>query len=306
MVEYANSMSFEFPNNAPDSLTQMKREKSMSEQRAEHVHTDKQKVWESELGVFDGIEKLGMQKFVETIHGMDKAFHADKCLRCIDEGTTGGEHLAGSGILLSEEALIEAMKKGEIDRVTSHQNCGAAKEFLARITDGRIAPPPAWYTELDPSDQKDPEKVAFAFGEHQEKKFGVPHEHISAGDMERPSDMHIARAAYFDGTGSFDFSQVKDLPKGFGISRRILTSVDARKEVALSASIAMDKDHGLGDFITSEHPFYIIVVGDPDDPNYSVETLTAELEGVEAESEGRIKVIGFTKPMAEEELKEAA
>jgi hypothetical protein len=295
VVEYANSMSersiiesLDTPDVSPESHV---RSKHMSEHHEQHAHTDHAAEWKKQGDMFKTIEKMGMQKYVEMIKGMEEAFELeDHCVHCIDEGTPGGIHAAGSGILMEESQAIEAMKKAKADGVWSHAGCGAA----------------ALYAKREGLDMTNPDEYGIVFAKHLAEKLGVPYKgHIESKDMARPADMHNARVAYYDGTGSFDPSRVPDLPPGFVISRRYLEPEYAAQEADVSVSIATG-DHGYGNLITSDEPFYIIPVGDPEDPNFSVEKLSAELKELVLKSGGRVKVMGFTKPATQEGLEEAA
>ena len=91
------------------------------------------------------------------------------------------------------------------------------------------------------------------------------------------------------------------LPNGFVISRRLYSKpADAAFEANLSFNIASGH-HGFGEMITADEPFEIIVVGDPDDPSMSLETLTKELEPLRANP--KIKITGFEAPS--QQLEEA-
>jgi hypothetical protein len=259
----------------------------MSEKNA---HTDRLAEWKKQAVMFKPIEKVGMGEYVKMIQGMEEAFKlTDHCVHCIDDGTPGGIHAAGSGILMEESKAVEAMKKAKADGVWSHAGCGAA----------------ALYAKREGLDTTNPDEYGVVWAKHLAEQLGVPYRgHIKTEDMTRPSDMHNARVAYYDGTGKFDPSRVPDLPPGFVISRRYLEPAYAAEEANVSVSIATG-DHGYGELITSEEPFYIIPVGDPDDPNFSVEKLSVELDELVKKSGGRVKVMGFTKPVARE-MKESA
>ena len=49
----------------------------------------------------------------------------EKTLKCMDERTPGGIHLAGAGILLGLCNAVEFVKRANIDKVTWHEECGA-------------------------------------------------------------------------------------------------------------------------------------------------------------------------------------
>ncbi|KKT19589.1 MAG: hypothetical protein UW03_C0016G0046 [Candidatus Peregrinibacteria bacterium GW2011_GWA2_43_8] len=69
----------------------------------------------------------GMRAYSEEITDLDAAFSTDdKVIRCIDEGTPGGVHLAGSGILMDAAQLTASLRAMGATGITSHSHCGAA------------------------------------------------------------------------------------------------------------------------------------------------------------------------------------
>jgi len=212
----------------------------MSETFNQKGESMKKTEWEKQQEIFDQIKKLGFQGYVDKmISDISKAFELkDRTCRCIDEGTPGGIHIAGSGILLSQEKAIEYLNNAKASGITSHEGCGAAA--LA----GKDAI--EWAKELS-------------------KKSGIPYVgHITAQEMNRPSEMHDARVVYYDGVGDFDYNSVNDLPKGFIISRKYIEKDYALDELGVSVDIAQG-GHGFGDLFTEENPFHIIVIGKSND-----------------------------------------
>jgi hypothetical protein len=218
---------------------------------------------------------------LSAIQNLKDAFTLnDKSMRCIDEGTPGGLHCAGSGILLSEATAIEEFKKAGVDGIYSHEECGAAGLY-------------AKANDLDPSKS---DEYGIAFAKHIAEKIGVPYKgHITIDKMARPSGLHTARVAYYDGTGNFDPSKVKSLPKGFVIDRKNHSKEYALKEIGVSISIALGS-HGFGEKFTQQEPFTLIAIGEPMDVNFSVEALKKELEGLPEQNSGRVKIDGLTAP----------
>ena len=67
--------------------------------------------WEKSSALVKELVQLGAEKFFRDISNIKQAFQPDdQWLRCIDEGTPGGVHMAGSGILLGVEAAAEAAR----------------------------------------------------------------------------------------------------------------------------------------------------------------------------------------------------
>jgi len=260
----------------------------MIETHTEHTHADPKVEWEKQRDTVRAIEQLGLQRYAENLPDIQSAFELDDhCLRCIDEGTPGGIHLAGSGILMDEVKAIEASKAAKVDGVYSHAGCGAA----------------AMFAKQKGLDMTNPDEYGRQWAKQLAERLGVPYKgHIEKSDMKRPADFHNARVAYYDGTGSFDPSRVADLPPGFVISRRHTDAANAQSEADVAVSIATG-DHGFGTLITDKEPFYLMVVGDPEDPNFSANKLQAEVDAIASNSNGRVKVLGFTRPRA---MKKAA
>lgn len=250
----------------------------MSEHHESHENIEalKQQEWEKQAAIYQRIEEAGgLQKYAESLPNIEDAFKLkDRILRCIDEGTQDGLHAPGCCILTQDrDKTIEQLKKANLDGISSHAGCGAAA--LAAKETGM-----------------DPEEYAKQWSAQLAADVGVPY--VGHLDVNRPA-FHNARAAYYDGTGTFNAGAVPGLPMGFHISRSIFDDGEKASE-ALASKIAAG-DHGYGaNRFTADEPFYLIPVADPNNPAFSLEALTAELADIEAASEGRIKIMGFTKP----------
>lgn len=253
-------------------------------------HADPQEAWKKQKHLFEAMRDQGVQAYMESLPEIERAFQLeDRCVRCIDEGTPGGVHAAGSCILMDEAAALRFLKESDADGVTSHEGCGAA----------------ALYAKAHGMDVATSDDIGKKWAQEIAEKAGLPYKgHIAASEMSRPADLHHARVAYYDGTGSFDPSRVPGLPPGFVFSRRYATAEQGKKEMNVSVGIATG-GHGYGALITSEDPFYLIPVGSSDDPAFSVDALSAELEEIAQTSGGRVRISGFTRP-PEERVAEAA
>lgn len=231
--------------------------------------------WASESSLFKEIVELGMQRYVQDRVDMSQAFAlTDRSIRCIDEGTPGGLHLAGSGILMSPDAFRAFCERAKPDGAYSHAECGACGLYAKEHG-----------VHLDHPDRCGTEWVSKVATDH-----GVPDKGtIAIGDMHRPSGFHTARIAYYDGTGVFDWSPASGLPKGFIISRAYLDPDYAKKEVAIACAIAHG-DHGFGALFTAEEPFYLIAIADTEE---MLQILKAELEEVASAYHGTVRVDGF-------------
>lgn len=209
--------------------------------------------------LLDGIEAVASR-----LPSAQAMYAQDRILRCIDEGTPHGVHLCGSGILLGEpeaDAVVKKMIADGLEGITSHEECGAAKLAAEKAGfDGDI------------------EAFAREWAEKLAERVGLPYAgHTPITAMKRPAGHHIARAAYYDSSGRFDYSAVPELPAGFIISRKYLEPGQAQDELRVALNIATGA-HGFGERLTPEEPFSILVIADSETTE-----LTAEAEAVAAE-----------------------
>jgi hypothetical protein len=215
---------------------------------------------------------------------------SDKILRCIDEGTPGGIHAAGSLILLSNKNAAAFVDKAVPSRMTSHMHCGAAgmaynslQYALRELFSGSDSYGKTYSTALS-------------------RFFGLKIKHLKR--LARPEDTHIARMAVYDGTGRFDNSKLEIMPQLAGVNGGLLPTFvisrryhadpqDAVNEAGIAAKIALGDDHGFGKLITKEKPFVVMVIGDGGNEKFSSEALMKEVEGLQYIHEGRVIVNGF-------------
>lgn len=183
---------------------------------------------------------------------------------CMDEGCAHKDYngkgklaLAGAGILLpasSEDDRVQITARllsgMGIAHITSHEGCGAVGLAYKRDFPGS-APTDK---ELEDYGKKWTEKVAAEIIRLGNEAAAY---HISAEEMERPAEFHIAHVVYFDGVGGFNPNKESGLPMGFVISRRFLPAEYAVEELKVAASIAFGH-HGFGELFTLETPFVII------------------------------------------------
>ncbi len=223
---------------------------------------------------------MGIADYVASLEDLPKGFRLqDRTLRCIDEGTPGGIHLAGQGILLGLENVIKVLEHAQVEAISAHEQCGACALYAKQ-------------TRLDVS-KSDVQGEQWSI--NLAKELGVDYlGFMPIESMSRPKQGHIASVTYYDGTGKFDWSNVPGLPVGFVISRAYLSdNIDyAKKEAEVSVSIAIG-DHGLGPLITPETPFLLVAVADD---TTSLVILMAELSEVQKRFGPRVKVDGFKAP----------
>ena len=240
-----------------------------------HSNLEKVKnLFEVQQGIMQEIYRNGFQAYVDKLVNIEESFpDHDYEICCIDEGTPEGFHSAGSGILRDKEEVIEAFRKAGVQKITSHDGCGAA----------------ALYAKANNLDLTKSDEYAKEWSKTIAKELGVPYDHISSAEMNRPSDMHIARVAYYDNTGKFNYSKIQGLPIGFIISRKIQSSDDSIAEAKISFDIACS-DHSFGSLIDGNNQFLIVPIGDSPEV---VEELKAELLPLIEELGERAKVDGF-------------
>lgn len=256
-------------------ITNTKMDKNM-----EHSHKEElRKYWQEQWPIFQQVKKHGWQKYLASLDLAQGFKLKDRKLRCIDEGTVGGVHLAGAGILLDlldKAAVKDFVAQAEVTGIYSHAGCGAAALYAKQ-------------TGLDVSQLDDyvrdwTKKLA--------EVCGVPYAgHIELSEMSRPADFHIARVAYYDATGHFDPSQVAGLPPGFVISRRYVTPAYAKQEAEIAVNIALG-DHGFGELITPDEPFHFVAIGDKRS-GIAAELLQNELKEISLTKPGLINIAGW-------------
>lgn len=192
------------------------------------------------LGSFSNFQEL-----FDSLSDNESAFELkDTHLRCMDEGTPGGIHLAGSGILYPQASkdLI-----GKVSGIWFHQDCGAAQLFV----------------EQNKIVTSDPDGVGQEKARELAGALEVPYLGFTPADeIKRPPNFHVARCLYFTGR-PFDPSRVK-LPIGFQIDPWLVSDVNyPKEEVDIALSIALGS-HGFGVKFTPGTPFYLVAVGGRD------------------------------------------
>ena len=235
----------------------------------------KRKAWEQEAGVSTAIARAGgVASYLTALPGWQKAFELrDRYLRCIDEGTPGGLHLAGSGILLDMGRAAETARAMRVEAVTYHDDCteiinwGKTKNLLPG------------------SEFEEAKKIYVRLAQ----ELGVP---LYKTELKRPEGLHAARVIYYDGTGSFDPSAVNGLPIGFVISRRYLKADYALSEVTMALDVAFGA-HGFGEWFTRTTPLWLVVLGSRSLPSAK---LIGELEPLVANRAGRVKIDELNLP----------
>ena len=248
----------------------------------EHTHEEmREQYWRLLEPTFRQIQEIGLAKYFASVD-LAKAFALkDRDLRCMDEGTVGGVHLAGAGIL-NQSAAAEFIKEAGVEGIYSHAGCGAA----------------ALYAKQQGLELTEADEYGIAWAKELSERAGVPYRgHTEANEMARPPEFHIARVAYYDGTGQFDPSPVDDLPPGFVISRRYLEPAYAKQEAEIAVAIALG-EHGFGEKFTPEAPFYLVAIGDGRPGGVSADVLQKEANEIAQRHKGTVITGGFIAPLA--------
>lgn len=242
--------------------------------------------WQSQQPIFEKIYKTGMEEYLKASPTAKMAFACnDGCLGCIDEGLSGQEHLAGSGILWeNREELKKHVIKAKIKKIYSHSHCGAAKLYAQRHN-----------LDVSKSDE-----YGMEFAKNLAKELGILWEHLGESKLHRPVGFHIARIIYYDATNHFDYKLSSCFPPGFEVSRGLSDKKHALEEVKICAGLILDTKGGFGSLIDEEHPIIICPISSSNDKVLNRSVLTEEianlLPSLNAEFGKKFFVTGFTAP----------
>lgn len=233
--------------------------------------------WEEEKEAIRKMGEIGVEAYLKSLPEFRRAFNFhDKYLRCIDEGTPGGIHLAGSGILMELDEAKKVLQAADAEGIYTHDECGAAKLYAK-----------AEGLDLEYADDYCREWVKSLC-----EKTGLPYKgHISINEMKRPSGSHIASVIYYDATGKFD-NTTPGMPSGFVISRKYLETDYAKKELEVALDIALG-GHGFGHLFTTELPLHVIIFSD-NSADLSIGKLAKEIEPVTSKHGSRIVIDSIT------------
>ncbi len=177
-------------------------------------------------------------------------------------------------ILLPEDKFIEnfqSLRDRDIVRcISSHENCGAAKEDIKRIllnTDTVDIPADIVEKILSRLPQRIIEEHAKLFSKTLSIKLNIPDDHITDEHMERLSTIHKEKVVYIDligGTDSdmaFGFRKM-ELPNGFILHPFLSNWENIYNRIEINLSIVFSA-HGRGAHFDKENPFFIILIDHP-------------------------------------------
>lgn len=250
----------------------------------EHHHDQgevKQQLWEKTGGNDLLKGRKSFQELYESLSDRDKAFAGPEVLRevsCMDEGDDGSGKEGvlkigfGGAMIGYERAASDLANSGlKIVAVSSHEGCGAA----------------ALHAKAMGISDCDSDAVGDGAAQDLAERLEVPYSgRTSFEGMSRPRDLHIARVAYYDGTNRFVPSLTPGLPKGFLVTRGLISDRSyAVKLAQITVNIALG-DHGFGVKFTPETPFYLVAVADNQE---KLDELRVELEEIK-NGNPRVKV----------------
>jgi hypothetical protein len=263
--------------------------------------------WEGQQEIYSQIRRDGMQAYVNKLGDVWRDAFADKkemsTIGCMDEGIQTGVRSAGSLIMISPEDRVDfclrILNENGCDKVTidSHEHCGAAAvKYKESLSEGGLDLPDAMSPDkIDRFTVDATKQIVDEINLDERLKGKVIYgRHISSEEMSRPSDRHIARVIYYDGSGRFSPDETNDLLPGFVISRRYQKLANAIEEVTLALGIAFG-GHGFGQRFTSREPVLIVVIGDgTHNEDFSINNLTSELrefvDKLDGDLQGRVDI----------------
>lgn len=234
--------------------------------------------WERVQSTVDALAGHGMQEYVNSLPSSEGAFRLrDLVVRCIDGRVEGGLRLAGSGIGIGLEKARRFAEVGGATGISYHRDCGAA----------------ALWAREQGLPVEEATQYAREFADKLAGELGVS---CSEAWLEGEEGFHDELVVYYDGTGSFDPSRVRFLPRGFVINRRLLDfdAPYALQQVEIAVGIALG-EHGFAELFTPDTPLRLVPIGADEQ---QVQHLAAELQPWEAAHKGRVVVDGLVAPGA--------
>ena len=177
-------------------------------------------------------------------------------------------------ILLPENRFIDNLQslrdRDIVKSISSHQNCGAAKEDIKRIllnTEAVDIPADIAEKILSHLPQRVIEEHARSFSKTLSIKLNIPDDHIPDENMERLSTIHKEKIVYIDLIGgtdpelAFGFRKM-ELPNGFILHPFLSNWENIFNRIEITMSIVFSS-HGRGDHFDKENPFFIVLIDHP-------------------------------------------
>ena len=177
-------------------------------------------------------------------------------------------------ILLPENRFIDNLQslrdRDIVKSISSHQNCGAAKEDIKRIllnTEAFKISADIVEKILSHLPQRVIEKHAKLFSKTLSIKLNIPDDHIPDENMERLSTIHKEKIVYIDLIGgtdpelAFGFRKM-ELPNGFILHPFLSNWENIYNRIEITMSIVFSA-HGRGAHFNKENPFFIVLIDHP-------------------------------------------
>ncbi|MCK5332960.1 MAG: hypothetical protein KAJ24_00470 [Candidatus Aenigmarchaeota archaeon] len=239
---------------------------------------EQQRLLENAGGINGLVEKLEETEAVYDLTGKEPI------IVCIDEriiATSKGKgemyyyvRSAGTFILLDEESRKAFLESSGAKIATWHKECGAATKKYGETHSGAESSP------------EDIDAYAQNFVESLKEELDLETREIG---IESPG-FHPAIGVIYQGVDMDPFQIDPELPKFFGINRNHTPKKYALEELQIALDIAFG-DHGFNDLFDEENPFYIIVAGNPNNPDLCADILCSEVNSVLENTSYKEKVL---------------
>jgi len=267
----------------------------MEQEIEQHLHDYEDVIGQSwaETSANEVIKRLAkgeeLPKILDSLPGFAESFDQElDTIDCSDGRVLDGRKIgiAGSGLLLSpeERAKFIALYKGKTKKVTAHADCGAAAKKFAELQSVSPEQIPAGVTTADDYGVVCAQKLA--------EELGAEYEFLEREGMASPN--HNERALVLDQTGRFDSGSLEGFPPhfvctgaGLGFSEEYM-----KEELETLTGIALG-DHGFGQRLSEDKPFYIMVAANDYNNLAHWEKIAKEAT---QKFGARVVVDGFVKP----------
>lgn len=206
---------------------------------------------------------------------------------CVDERvydnaeTASCVNLAGSGIFVQDDAACW-IRSCNPKAITYHPDCGACTMYAHKnnIADSPLIVAKTWAMEL--ADQ-----------------LGIPYYEIPEDQMTGPQGFHPARGLIIDGTGRIQAQKFpNDLPPMFINSYGAFpeqAETYLLEEIGVILEIAFG-DHGYGERLTANTPFFVWIIGDRRETRVTEQTLRQRVAPILKRYGNRIRMMSTTMP----------
>lgn len=211
---------------------------------------DKQTLWKlsSETDWIKALkEGVSLQELISKTRISDSLPVKKSIICCDGRCPHNGKEisLAGSGILMDSQTLEKFIKETGITTITSHSDCGAAKLAFSQLHSTQA------------SVFGDAETYAKKWSQSIARQYGLGYKHIEVVDFNQK--LHHERGIIVDSTLKFHPSLFRGMPNMF-ITNSARFAEDNYVEAVVKVLTGIGfGDHGFGELLTSEDPFYILI-----------------------------------------------